>query len=387
METDSTMNHPRRELDAEDMSKIIDGATERPDAVPPDDGCRSTIQLEAQCILPVEHKGDCNYETPREILAPPPSDAAPDIKGVPDSGPPGQWGRDESRDKGSPAPLEVTEEMVEAAAKALLALEGLAWEQLTEWEVSRKVLRAALAAAQKEGDMICESHPWLPWPHGKCGGPGCPIDARDVLFRDRISGLQQAVKQRETMIADFYYAHPEDAAPLAAVKLLTLKENWDSYGAPIISKIAVDAALQLRKVLAAVPSFVPMSNGGVQIEWHSSGFDVELEIQPNGRLAHPEDAPLKDKGEFPCGCRWWIDGVRCGGHLGHGGPLQGFEYAMRPEGSPEDAPGGPYFCMVQPDVDGWLVENDLTGAIEFTGTERQCIAVRDALNCLKGDAK
>jgi hypothetical protein len=49
---------------------------ERPDAAPPDDGCRSTIQLEAQCTLPVEHKGECDYETPRE-LAPPPSDAAP----------------------------------------------------------------------------------------------------------------------------------------------------------------------------------------------------------------------------------------------------------------------------------------------------------------------
>jgi len=82
---------------------------------------------------------------------------------------------------------------------------------------------------------------------------------------------------------------PTDAAQLAAVRLLALKENWDTYGAPIISKIAVDAALQLRNVLAAVPSFVPMSNGGVQIEWHSQGFDVELEIQPNGRLAHPEE--------------------------------------------------------------------------------------------------
>ena len=55
---------------------------------------------------------------------------------------------------------------------------------------------------------------------------------------------------------------------------------------------------------------------------------------------------------------------------------------VHPEDAPESSvpPGGPYFCMVQPDVDGWLVENDLTGAIEFTGTKQQCIAVRDALN-------
>lgn len=85
-------------------------------------------------------------------------------------------------------------------------------------------------------------------------------------------------------------AHPSEPPRSSAVRLLALKENWDSYGAPIISKIAVDAALQLRNVLAAVPSFVPMSNGGVQLEWHSQGFDVELEIEPNGRLAHPENA-------------------------------------------------------------------------------------------------
>ena len=76
--------------------------------------------------------------------------------------------------------------------------------------------RVASDAAPVARDMICESHPWLPWPHGKCGGPGCPVGAKDLLLRDRISGLQQAVKQRETMIADFYYA-TEDAPVKSAV--------------------------------------------------------------------------------------------------------------------------------------------------------------------------
>lgn len=31
------------------------------------DGCMGMIKLEAQCTLPVGHKGDCDYETPREI--------------------------------------------------------------------------------------------------------------------------------------------------------------------------------------------------------------------------------------------------------------------------------------------------------------------------------
>ncbi len=42
-----------------------------------EDGCKAMLNFEAQCILPVGHKEDHDYETPREItLAPPPADAA-----------------------------------------------------------------------------------------------------------------------------------------------------------------------------------------------------------------------------------------------------------------------------------------------------------------------
>ena len=86
-----------------------------------------------------------------------------------------------------------------------------------ECNTTAKALRAALADSA-DREMICEAHPWLPWPHGKCGGPGCPVTARDVLLRDRISGLSQAVKQRETIIADFYHAtadapHTDERTP------------------------------------------------------------------------------------------------------------------------------------------------------------------------------
>lgn len=72
-------------------------------------------------------------------------------------------------------------------------------------------------------------------------------------------------------------------------QLLTLRENWDSYGAPKISHEAVEGAKLLWSLLATEPSFVPMSDGGVQMEWHNRGFDVELEISPDGKLA--DDAP------------------------------------------------------------------------------------------------
>ena len=77
----------------------------------------------------------------------------------------------------------------------------------------------------------------------------------------------------------------DEAALRRAVHLLALPENWDSYGAPKITSSAVDAALRLRAALATEPAMVPTSKGGVQLEWHDRGFDVELELLPDGQLA------------------------------------------------------------------------------------------------------
>jgi hypothetical protein len=66
--------------------------------------------------------------------------------------------------------------------------------------------------------------------------------------------------------------------------LLNLPENWDSYGAPRISAECVMAAFSL--VLSNVvhetpaPQFVPTSRGGIQVEWHIGGVDLELVFDP-----------------------------------------------------------------------------------------------------------
>jgi hypothetical protein len=71
-------------------------------------------------------------------------------------------------------------------------------------------------------------------------------------------------------------------------KLLNLSENWDSYGARRISPAATEFALQLLsqtvQVDTPVPSVVPTSRGGVQLEWHTRGIDLEAEIRSPGRL-------------------------------------------------------------------------------------------------------
>ncbi len=53
-------------------------------------------------------------------------------------------------------------------------------------------------------DMICETHPWLPWPHDECGGPGCPPCAGVGIMQQRVRALQIAVQMREMMIVDLW---------------------------------------------------------------------------------------------------------------------------------------------------------------------------------------
>lgn len=61
--------------------------------------------------------------------------------------------------------------------------------------------------------------------------------------------------------------------------LRLLKSNWDSYGAASISPEAIATASQFLQ-----PDIVPTSQGGIQLEWHNFGIDLEIEITPAGKV-------------------------------------------------------------------------------------------------------
>lgn len=70
--------------------------------------------------------------------------------------------------------------------------------------------------------------------------------------------------------------------------ILQLPENWNSYGA---RRVALDAVADALDVLGETmlettpaPSIVATSRGGVQLEWHMRGIDLEVGVTPNGRL-------------------------------------------------------------------------------------------------------
>lgn len=71
--------------------------------------------------------------------------------------------------------------------------------------------------------------------------------------------------------------------------LLKLKENWDSYGAKRILPETIAATLQLLFAImddkSPSASIVPTPKGNVQIEWHRSGIDLEIEVTAEGKYS------------------------------------------------------------------------------------------------------
>jgi len=67
--------------------------------------------------------------------------------------------------------------------------------------------------------------------------------------------------------------------------LTTFPEGWDSYRAMAIEAHVVDGAIELLHRIvqhnALKPAVVPTNRGGIQIEWHTQGVDLEIEIRPH----------------------------------------------------------------------------------------------------------
>ena len=67
--------------------------------------------------------------------------------------------------------------------------------------------------------------------------------------------------------------------------LLDLPRNWDSYNAPPIESQAIGRVLHILEEAIDLdmprPAVVPTVKGGVQLEWHTNGLDLEIEIEPD----------------------------------------------------------------------------------------------------------
>lgn len=74
-----------------------------------------------------------------------------------------------------------------------------------------------------------------------------------------------------------------------AAELALLPRGWNSYDASPVSGTALHRTLEflLEYVASGVdrPVVVPTVRGGLQLEWHNNGVDVEVEMTPEGPVS------------------------------------------------------------------------------------------------------
>jgi len=91
--------------------------------------------------------------------------------------------------------------------------------------------------------------------------------------------------------------------------LITLEPNWDSYHAKAIDKTIIQNALATLDALltpaSPAPSIVPLSSGGLQIEWHHNEHDLELVLEPRQRIEfYYKNSLTGAEEDGPAASRW-----------------------------------------------------------------------------------
>jgi hypothetical protein len=118
------------------------------------------------------------------------------------------------------------------------------------------------------------------------------LDHFSKADRSVISVCQSAVRRKRQYYSrgqEFLIEWQDYGQPLPAwfdplvqglIDLLTLPTNWDSYGAGSVELNLVQEAMNLMNGLLApsspAPRVVPLSSGGLQMEWHRNGIDLEI---------------------------------------------------------------------------------------------------------------
>jgi hypothetical protein len=71
--------------------------------------------------------------------------------------------------------------------------------------------------------------------------------------------------------------------------VLRLPPNWNSYRARPVEAQAAVAAIELLLAIMpdslSKPTIIPTVRGSVQLEWHTRGVDLEIDVLANGRYA------------------------------------------------------------------------------------------------------
>lgn len=92
--------------------------------------------------------------------------------------------------------------------------------------------------------------------------------------------------------------------PLGRLKaILSLGPGWDSYGGhPVRPEAVLHAVSLLAKIFehdVSAPEIVPTSTGGLQLEWHQAGADLEMDVSTDGTVQIFLQLPSEQTWEGP----------------------------------------------------------------------------------------
>ena len=110
--------------------------------------------------------------------------------------------------------------------------------------------------------------------------------ARDRSDVDRSTVIQTYASAQTREIKRIEIQHWEQDTYARLVHLMSLNRGWDGGDSPAVRpEIATFAWSALASVMGPttpIPFIAPVSGGGLQIEWHSGGLDIEIYIaQPS----------------------------------------------------------------------------------------------------------
>ena len=112
----------------------------------------------------------------------------------------------------------------------------------------------------------------------------------EVLSREQVIS-SVASSPRASLKIRLQVPSPNRALIGTVVKLFALRNlraGWDSYGAqPIRQEIIERTAQWIPSILQAStpePAVVPQAEGGLQLEWHRKGIDLEIYMDSPGNI-------------------------------------------------------------------------------------------------------
>lgn len=118
--------------------------------------------------------------------------------------------------------------------------------------------------------------------------------------------FRRAPLKRPATLVDWELAEPgwKTVVEQRLSKIQAYQPGWDGYASkPPGASVIGFARSILQAVMPAdapAPSIVPFSGGGIQLEWHANGFDIELAIYAPFKAELSVEAndgrpPLEDK--------------------------------------------------------------------------------------------